>query len=79
MDLKVGRTYRVVDNTKADFCNMCDDCNILVMMERGFIPGNIFTIVHKLGGNLIVEFEGGDRFGVREKHLSSCEFIEYIY
>ena len=78
MVLKEGKQYRVTDTHHKGECNRCEDCHLIVLMEKGFIPDNVFTVRNKLGGNLIVEFSSGDKFAVREQHLMVCDFLEEI-
>lgn len=75
--LEVNHTYRLVSIDQNNPCRGdCEPCSILNLLNRGFLVDSVFTVKQILGGNVLVQFEGGDQFAINLKHLNTCTYTD---
>ena len=71
---KINTTYTI---TAMDFCEPCDitkeSCDIIKLMERGFVVGQELRIIKKLGNLTHIHLEGEGDYILRDTNMNGIE------
>ena len=77
MKLSKGKLNTKYTITAMDFCEPCDltkeSCDIIKLMERGFMVGQELRIVKKLGNLTHIHLEGEGEYVLRDTNMNGIE------
>lgn len=74
MKLKQGGKYVIQESPE----QTCDECYILRLMEKGFMVGEPFTVVHHLKSISIIELQDGQKWAIRDEELLNCNLVKHV-
>ena len=77
MKLSKGKLNTKYTITEMEFCEPCDltkdSCDIIKLMERGFVVGQELTIIKRLGNLTHIHLEGEGDYILRDTNMDGIE------